>query len=81
MNIGLDDDSELIFFGNIADGKQTSPQNNQETALASPIKLIILKQNFGMHGQIGMPGTSGHTKSENGRMLKILVFRGLIRKP
>ena len=79
MNIGLDDDSELICFANIANGKQTSPQNNQETALANPIELIILTQNFGMHGQIGMPGTSGPIKRENGQMLKILVFRGLIR--
>ena len=55
MNIGLGNNSKLISFANIADGKQTIPQNNQETSLASPIKLIILKQNFrGLVRKIGL---------------------------
>ena len=80
MNIGLGEDSELSSLANMPDGKRIKLQNNQGTGLASHSKLIIPMPNFGMHGQIGMPGIYGHTKRKNGPTLKILVFRGLIRK-
>ena len=67
MNIGLDDDSELICFANIEDGKQTSPQNNQETALVSPIKLIILKQNSVCMGKLECLVPLGTPKERMGR--------------
>ena len=61
--------------------KANQPAEQPGDRFGEPHQADYSEAEFGMHGQIGMPGTSGHTKRENGQMLKFLVFHGLIRKP